>query len=174
MVERLGCTAMSEVMNDAQRKLAEDNLKLVYALVSREYPTFRGDEDIIQSGILGLCRAAMRWDESKGVKFSTYACGCIRNGIRQELRMRQTPVEVVSLDQPVGDDLTLEDTVTGENDLGFVDYSFLKGLTEDERLIFDLKTNGYRVEDIQRVTGYSSQKIRKIIRIIRAKYRRTQ
>lgn len=164
---------MSDVLDDSQRLLVEDNMKLVYHVISHEYPTFRGDEDIIQNGMLGLCRAAMKWDASKGCKFSTYACVCIRSAIKQELRARQPHTEVISLDSPLTEDLTLEDTISGEDDLGFIDYSFLNDLTEDERFIFDLKTRGYDVKDIQRLTGYELWKIRKIIRIIRVKYKHT-
>lgn len=164
---------MSDVMNDDQRKLAEDNMKLVYHIISREYPTFKGDEDIVQSGILGLCKATMNWDEAKG-KFSTYASACIRRAIAQELRARQPHKEVISLDCPITEDLTLEDTISGEDDLGFIDYSFLRDLDEDERLIFNLKSKGYKVQDIQCLTGYDSRKIQKILRIIKAKYKRTR
>lgn len=158
------------VMNDEQRKLAEDNMKLVYHLVSKEYPTFKGDEDIVQSGMLGLCKATMKWDESKGA-FSTYACACIRSEIAQELRSRQPHTEVISLDCPITEDLTLEETIAGEDGVDVVDYSFLKELTENERFIFDLRSKGYEMGDIQRLTGYDSRKIRKILRMIKAKYR---
>lgn len=161
---------MSQVMNDEQRKLAEDNMKLVYHVIARDYPTFKGDEDIVQSGMLGLCRAATKWNESRGA-FSTYACVCIRSAICQELRARQPHTQVVSFDTPVSENLTLEDTIAGDDGVDLVDYSFLRELNDDELFVFDLKSKGYEVEDIQRVTGYDSRKVRKILRTIKAKYR---
>ena len=161
---------MSNVMNDEQRKLAEDNMKLVYHVIARDYPTFVGDEDIIQSAMLGLCRATMRWNESKGA-FSTYACVCIKSAICQELRSRQPHSDVISLDTPVSENLTLEDTLAGEDGVDVVDYSFMRELNDDELFVFDLKSKGYEIEDIQRITGYDSRKIRKILRMVRAKYR---
>lgn len=160
------------VMDDNQRKLAEDNMNLVHHIIAREYPTFRGDEDIIQCATLGLCKATMKWDEARG-KFSTYACSCIRRAIAQELRARQPHREVISLDCPITEDLTLGDVVAGEDDMGFIDYGFLKDLTNDEKRVFKLKIQGYSIEDIQKLTGYDLWKIRKIIRIIRVKYKRT-
>lgn len=57
-------------LNDAQRKLVEDNVGLVYAQVHRRGIT---DEDLIQEGMLGLMNAARYYSPDFGVKFSTYA-----------------------------------------------------------------------------------------------------
>jgi RNA polymerase sigma factor (sigma-70 family) len=157
-------------MNDIQRNLVEENMTLVYFIVGKNYPTYRGDEDIIHSGLLGLCRAALRWDESKGA-FSTYACSCIRNAIKQELRERQQMADTVSLECPIGDDLTIADTISDNEDIYFLDDKFLIDLTETERFVFELRSKGYEIEDIQKLTGYDSRKIRKILRTIYAKYK---
>ena len=65
------------------KELIADNLRLVYHIVHEHYPTFKNDEDIVQCGMVGLCKAANTWDANKGV-FSTYACKCIRNEINKE------------------------------------------------------------------------------------------
>lgn len=101
---------MSKAMTDEQRKLAEENMNLVYHLIGKEYPTFLYDEDIVQSGFLGLCCATMKWKEEKG-KFSTFACACIRNAIRMELRSRQAHASTLSLDYLVTEDKSLGDTL---------------------------------------------------------------
>nr|DAY59291.1 MAG TPA: DNA directed RNA polymerase subunit [Caudoviricetes sp.] len=61
-------------LNDAQRKLVEDNVGLVYAQVHK-----RGiyDEDLIQEGMLGLINAARFYSPEFGAKFSTYAASYI-------------------------------------------------------------------------------------------------
>ena len=68
-----------------KQQLIEDNLNLVYALISREYPTYLHDEDIIQTGMLGLCKAADKWDEKRGT-FSNFAWCCIRHEIIKEFK----------------------------------------------------------------------------------------
>ena len=156
-------------MNDDQRKLVEDNLNLVYYIVSHDYPTFIHDEDVIQSGTLGLCKAAMKWEEGKSA-FSTYACRCIKNEIRQELRQRRPHLEVLSLDHPIGDDLTLADVIEGENGIDYIDDYFFKQLTEVEQMIYRLRVEGHKTDDIAKITGLSIRKIQKIIRTIRSKY----
>lgn len=145
-------------------------MNLVYGVISRKYPTFKGDTEIISAGMMGLCNATLKWDEAKG-KFSTYACACIKRAIAQELRARRPYTELVSLDAPITEDLTLGDTIAGETDNGYVDYTFLRELSQGEKLIFDLKTKGYDVADIKVITGYDTRKIQKILRIIRSKYR---
>lgn len=43
-------------------------------------------EDIIQEGYVGLWKACLTFDESKGYKFATYAVACIRSQIFQMFR----------------------------------------------------------------------------------------
>lgn len=147
-------------------------MKLVHFLVGKNYPTYRGDEDIIHSGYFGLCQAALRWDESRGT-FSTYASQCICNAIKQELRDRQKNADIISLDTPIGEDITLADTLADEEEPFFVDDKFLSGLTADERFVYELRSKGYEVEDIQQLTGFDSRKICKILRVTHAKYKNT-
>lgn len=162
----------SEVMNDAQQKLVEDNLNLVHHVIWRYYSSFRFDEDIVSCATMGLCKAALTWDESKS-KFTTYACSCIRNEIRMELKSRQRRVETISLDTPIDEGLTIGDTIADiEETPKVIDYSFLDNLTQDEKVIFKLRSQGYKVEEIEVVTGYDHRKVLRIMRNIKAKYRR--
>ena len=39
----------------------EQNINLVYVVIREYYPMFISDEDIIQCGMLGLCKAADKW-----------------------------------------------------------------------------------------------------------------
>ena len=158
-------------MNERQAKLVEDNLKVVYAVISNDYPTFVGDEDIIQAGMLGLCEAAERWDESKSA-FSTFAWRCIRNSICTEFRHRKPYATVVSLESPIGEDLTVGDTIAGDTDINYIDDSFMNSLEDSERRIFDMFNEGYETIDIATVMGYPLQKVQKILRIARLKWRR--
>lgn len=162
-------------MNDAQRKLAEDNIPLVYYLIAREYPTYKYDEDLAQVGILGLCKAAMKWDESKGL-FSTFAGQCIRNEIRLEFRSRRKEVDTIPLDTQIecdSDNLTLGDMLEGGEDTDVTQFTveaFLKTLTADERVVYNLKARGYKRKEIAEVTGFTLNQVRWMLQIIRQKY----
>lgn len=78
------------------KDVIEQNIGLVYFIVNEYYPSLYKDEDIIQCGMLGLAKAANKW-EKKG-KFSSYARQCILNEIRTELKNRQKRKVEVSLE----------------------------------------------------------------------------
>lgn len=158
---------MSE-MNKQQ--LIEDNTRLVYFIVSREYPTYLRDEDVIQSGMLGLCKAAETWDENKA-KFSTYAGRCIRNEINQEFIRRKPHSKVLSLNATTIEDGTLEDIVVGDTDVEYIDDSFYLQLNMDEQYIFKMYNDGFSPSEIAESLDCNVQKIQKILRIIKLKWR---
>lgn len=154
-----------------RQKLIEDNLNLVYSVVSKEYPTYLRDDDIIQSGMLGLCKAAERWDESKS-KFSTYAWKCIRNEINQEFINRKPHSKNISLSTKVGEDGTLEDVLVGDEDVGFVDTTtFCESLNDEERNIFIADQEGLFTDEISTKLNMSIGRVQKILRIIKIKWR---
>lgn len=67
-----------------QSKLVEENQKLVFAMANRQIKKHVGDDvkDYIGAGMIGLTKAAIRFDKTKGFKFSTFACRCIINEIK--------------------------------------------------------------------------------------------
>lgn len=75
-----------EKLTDTQYKLVEDNINLVHWVMHNcfksYYPGSYDYEDLSQQGMLMLCRAAKSFDESKGLKFSTYASHFIWGGIK--------------------------------------------------------------------------------------------
>ena len=152
--------------------LITENMKLVYYIVSKDYPTFIRDEDIIQCGMLGLCKAAQNWDESKA-KFSTYAGKCIRNEINQEFIRRKPHSKNLSLETKIGEEGTLADVLVGEDDVGYVDYDeFYTQLEPIEAKVLDLDTLGYDTDEIATQLGITVTKVQKTLRIIRLKWRR--
>ena len=154
-----------------KQQLIEDNMGLVYSLIAREYPTYLHDEDIIQSGMLGLCKAAEKWDESKS-KFSTFANICVRSEIQVEFRRRAKHQGVLSLDYEVdneGERTTFGDFIVGDEDVGYVDLGVdLDALSPKEQLIGELLTNGVSQDEIVSRLGVSKQLIWKTIRKIKA------
>ena len=134
-----------------KQQLIEDNMKLVYWVVSREFPTLTQDEDIIQTGMVGLCMAAERYDETIGT-FAGFAYSCIRNTISKELRNRKKHYGVISLDYEIvadnGERTPMVELIMGDEDVAYVDVSVdLSRLTEQQQKIYQLLVAG--VEPIE-------------------------
>ena len=146
-------------------------MDLVYAVIKREYPTYLKDEDIVQCGMLGLCKAANHWNPDKS-KFSTYAWKCIRNEINNEFRNRCKHQNVYSLDYEMsndeGDRVTLEDTVIGEPDVGYIDLDVdTTLLNQTENNIYEYVRQGYEIGEVADMLNISVQTVWKALRKIR-------
>ncbi len=80
------------VVNKNKRdKFVMDYLPLVKYVVGKfmiYLPSHIDQEDLFESGILGLIEAAERFDDSKNVKFKTYAFHRIRGSILDYLRLQ--------------------------------------------------------------------------------------
>ncbi len=132
------------------------------------------DEDIIQCGMLGLCKAAEKWDESKS-KFSTFAMFSIRSAIKDEFRRRAKHLGILSLDYEIKngdttcDFVTLGDLIVGDEDVSYFDIGVdLTRLNEKEKKITELLPTGMTQADIARELGVSKQYVNKTVRKIRA------
>lgn len=102
-------------MEEYERLIIE-NEALVYHVLKQMH-LYSQLEDYYDVGMIGLCKAAKTFDNSKGSKFSTYACICIRNTILMDIRdqKRQCDYYSISLQTPVGgekDEILLEDTIS--------------------------------------------------------------
>lgn len=102
-------------MEEYERLIIE-NEALVYHVLKQMH-LYSQLEDYYDVGMIGLCKAAKTFDNSKGSKFSTYACICIRNTILMDIRdqKRQYDYYSISLQTPVGgekDEILLEDTIS--------------------------------------------------------------
>ncbi len=78
----------------AKERLVNSNLRLVIAN-ARKYQGYDMPLlDLIQEGILGLIRAAEKFDHRKGFKFSTYATFWIRQALQRALDNRARTIRI--------------------------------------------------------------------------------
>ena len=79
----------SQEREDRIKALVLENLTLVNRVVDRSFAGMSSlvpRDDMIGAGMLGLVEAAHRYDESKGVKFSTFAYHRVRGAVGDLLR----------------------------------------------------------------------------------------
>ena len=154
-----------------RQQLIEDNMNLVYFLIHRYYPTYITDEDIVQWGMVGLCKAADSWDESKST-FSTFASKAILNEIGMEFKRRKKQIKALSLDYPMGEEeVTFGDLLVGESDVQYIDIDdFYDQLTPRERECFDLLKLGMKPVEIGRTLGLSRQNVNYHLRNLRLRW----
>ena len=164
-------------MTDAQRALVVENLPLVTWVLQNKTHHWKRDEydDLFQTGAIGLCKAAIRYDEGTGVRFGTYAHECIlgeiRNEIRRLCRQRiragaarledaalQGTDEITRMEQTadVEDGAAMERMIILKETLGRI-----KGM---EREALDLHIAGFRQLEIGRRVKASQPSVHRILR----------
>ena len=96
---------MNSKLNSKQQEIVLDNRELVNYLINeyklaRKYCEF---EDITSIGTIGLIKAAITFDSSKDIAFSTYASRCILNEIYYFCMSEKKYANDISLYKPIAE-----------------------------------------------------------------------
>lgn len=171
-------------------KLVTDNMKLVYHIFNTK---FYKDEfvrinrdDIIQEGMLGLCKAARGFTPDNGTKFSSYAGKCIYNSMCLYLRNAKYKGKEVSLDTPITsngqDTITLSDVLPSlDNDIE--DYietqdlkeriqAFYPKLSDKQKKVIDLGLKGLNQYQIAEQIGISRSYVSRLLQTAHSKVKK--
>lgn len=109
---------MSMKLSSDKEHLVLDNKNLIHYLLQKlgVTPNSSDYEDIVSIGTIGLIKAAITFDTSRNIAFSTYASRCINNEIFMHYKKANKYANDISIDEPIGDDgkgnkLPLADTI---------------------------------------------------------------
>lgn len=160
-------------LSEAQRRLAEENHKLIYQFLRDcNLPL----DEFYDIAALGLCKAAQGYDARKGVKFATYAYRVMLNEIRMDWRrdnaLIRKGITIVSFDDPIPDTengLTHGDTIPGRrgDPEAVAEAAEIKAkianLTPLFRRVAELRALDYTQEQIAAEIGVSKSYISRIL-----------
>ncbi len=120
---------------EAKELLINSNLRLVVSIARRYVGLGLSLTDLVQEGMVGLIRAAEKFDYRKGFRFSTYATLWIRQSIQRGLdntaRNVRLPANVAQRARKVGR-ATSELSVTLEREPTLYEIALATGLTLEE------------------------------------------
>lgn len=138
---------------EARDTLISHNLRLVAHIIKKYGSSNTDQEDLISIGTIGLIKAVNTFDQSKGIRLSSYAARCIENEILMYFRSTKKSAQNISMNEPIDSDkdgsaLTLMDVLaTDDNILDDIDrkikceqlYKYLKKLSAREQKILLLR-----------------------------------
>lgn len=95
------------MLNEKQWQMVLDNERLVYYLIKRRRITINSPEydDMFSIGLYGLTKAVCTFDETKNIKFGTYAAKVIDNEINMYLRKNKKYYETKHLNDVIATDV---------------------------------------------------------------------
>lgn len=172
---------MSLKLNDEQRKLVEQNHNLIYSAMTKCGIRRQDFDDYYGFAAIGLCKAAIDYDESKAKSFSTYAYKCMRTEImaydRWRLADKRDERLTVSYNQLMNDldenekeySFLLSDEKNNEKNSNFwlIFGDKIRILNNKDRMIIALKAQGYTIKEIGQVINISAPAVHKRLKKLR-------
>lgn len=107
---------------NARNKLIEHNLRLVAHVIKKYYSKTNEQDDLVSIGTIGLIKAINTFDNSKGIRLSSYAARCIENEVLMFFRSGKKSSLDISINEPIdtdngGNALTLIDVMSTEESI---------------------------------------------------------
>lgn len=159
----------------------DSNVELVYYVFNKYYSKYRQfEDDLIQEGLMGLWKACQCFDESRGVKFSTFAVKVIYNQMGMFMRKEAKHFVTTSLDNGVisvpDDDVTYHDLLEDKPTLSELERDAIRMLIKQAEEdgwydIVDMKLKGCKQVQIAEKLGMSPSRVSAILRGLYAKVR---
>lgn len=171
---------MSQTLNEQQRKLVEDNHNLIYSFMNSRHLSTDDIEDWYGVVAIALCKAAMTYDDSRDIKFATYAYRCMQNAVSHQKRHNANQiVPAFSLDDTVdGVGSTIGEIVADRQDPFFDVYvkDALEAATKhmddrNKRIVDMVIRQGYDQSAVAKHYGISRQRVSEIIKPVLEKLR---
>lgn len=171
---------------EARKKIIANNLNLIYLCITSLSTNFKlvDKEDLFSIGEIALIKAVDRFDITKGFKFSTYACTCIKNELYGYLRDKHNydsltlskDYEFTYSNEGIGIDSYLgmiEDVIDIESDYEkkesicniYVAYSLLNDKYKEAiKLHFGLfGYDNHSIREISEILGINSTQVRWLV-----------
>lgn len=166
---------MATITADQKEQLANDNYKLVHYFVRKYNDGKYNYDDLVSAGNVGFTQAINTFDESKGVKFATYASRCIINQLFMFMRKEKKHLNNISIDTPIftdkdGSEMTILDTLTTEEeetdwqDINSVVSRMMKQFGEQERNVMGLFFKERNQREIGNELGLSQSYVSRIVK----------
>lgn len=142
----------------AKNIITEHNLRLVAHIIKKYYSNSNEQDDLISIGTIGLIKAVNTFDDTKGIKFATYASKCIENEVLMYFRSQKKNSQDISINEPIDSDsdgnpltlmdiLSVEDTIADEIDDRIMIrklYNFIEQMSDErEKTIIILRYGLY-------------------------------
>lgn len=170
-------------MQNIDKCLATDNIRLVYYMFNKLAKTElvnRYKDDLISEGMIGLVKASKGFDESRDIKFISYASRCIYNQMLMYIRKLRKHVGIeVSLNKPVyiddnGNELCYADIIEASQ-INYEERMLIKAQLKNEkprnRYIYVKYLSGYSQKDIATEMNLSQSYVSRIVRATMNKLR---
>ena len=165
-------------MSDQEKaELAERNMPLVWYVVNKYAGSPIEFDELYSAALFGMALAISAYDETRGIRFSTFAVACMNHEILNLLRTARKRKLDISYDGCIlspdnGDEIwdgsfigvtTIKSVAPDDIATKIVVHDFVEKLPERSREILRLSMGGMQQKDIAKLYGMSQQRIGRIL-----------
>lgn len=165
-------------MSDQEKaELAEHNMPLVWYVVNRYAGASVECDELYSAALFGMARALSAYDETKGIRFSTFAVVCMNHEILNLLKAAKKRRFDISYNScvlsPDNGDVIRDESFIGRmttinttpDDVAakIVFCDFVEQLPERDREILQLRMDGMQHKDIAKRFGVTPQRIGRLL-----------